>query len=117
MNISEVAAATGIPAKTIRYYEAIGLVSAPSRTASGYRHYDDDDVRALAFIRSARSLGFSIGECGTLAVFQRDKQRSSQDVLSVARAHLEELELRRHELDGMTRSLHRLIVACPGDAE
>src|SRR5262245_55005884 len=107
MNIGEVAVTVGIPPRTIRYYEAIGLVTPPRRTATGYRAYSDDDVRILAFVRGARALGFSIDACRELVVLQRDEHRMSADVLAVARAHLEELELQRHELEGMMRSLQQ----------
>ena len=58
MNIGSVASKAGLPAKTIRYYESIGLIASASRRANGYRDYDDDDVLILRFIQRARGLGF-----------------------------------------------------------
>ncbi|MFV2092415.1 MAG: MerR family transcriptional regulator, partial [Hyphomicrobiales bacterium] len=57
MIVGEVARATGLPAKTLRYYEDIGLV-APARHENGYRSYNSDDVIKLKFLQRARSLGF-----------------------------------------------------------
>ena len=65
MNIKEVGAASGLPAKTIRYYEEIGLIR-PLRGANGYRTFRDSDMHKLAFIARARGLGFTIEECRKL---------------------------------------------------
>ncbi|HBV54130.1 MAG TPA: Cu(I)-responsive transcriptional regulator, partial [Rhodobacteraceae bacterium] len=62
MNIGDVAARAGLPAKTIRYYEEIGLI-APARSENGYRAFRESDLHKLAFIGRARALGFSIEEC------------------------------------------------------
>ena len=61
MNIGDVASASGLPAKTIRYYEDIGLVR-PARSENGYRHFRETDIHKLAFLGRARSLGFTIDE-------------------------------------------------------
>ena len=66
LNIGEAAEASGVSAKMIRHYEAIGLMPAPQRTEAGYRQYGDTDVHMLRFIRHARDLGFSIKEIGEL---------------------------------------------------
>ena len=65
MNIAEVAKAAALPAKTIRYYEDIGLIR-PQRGANGYRHFRDSDLHKLVFLGRARSLGFSIEDCRAL---------------------------------------------------
>ena len=59
MNIGQAAKRSGISAKMIRYYEEIGLLPAPKRSASGYRMYSEADIRSLSFIQHARELGFS----------------------------------------------------------
>ena len=56
MNVQSAAAASGLPAKTIRYYDEIGLVT-PDRRANGYRDYNDRAVQKLAFLKRARQLG------------------------------------------------------------
>jgi len=114
MNIGEAALRSGLPAKTIRYYEEIGLID-PDRGANGYRDYCDDDVHRLAFLRRARNLGFSIDDCRTLMALYRDRQRASQDVRAVAVAHVEAIESKIAELESMRRTLDRLIHACHGD--
>ena len=114
MNIGEAALRSGLPAKTIRYYEEIGLVD-PDRSANGYRDYGDDDVHRLAFLRRARNLGFSIDDCRTLMALYRDRHRASHDVRAVAVSHIETIEAKIAELESMRRTLDRLIHACHGD--
>ena len=65
MNIKEVAERSGLPAKTIRYYEEIGLISAP-RAGNGYRAYSDAHIHNLIFLQRARALGFTIEDCRQL---------------------------------------------------
>ncbi len=79
MNIGTAARQSELPAKTIRYYEEIGLVS-PDRAHNGYRDYGDGDIHKLRFIQRARSLGFSIDECRQLMALYDDKSRASRDV-------------------------------------
>ncbi|PZQ99534.1 MAG: Cu(I)-responsive transcriptional regulator [Cereibacter sphaeroides] len=114
MNISEVAERTGLPAKTIRYYEEIGLVT-PARGDNGYRAFRPRDLHALEFLGRARSLGFSIEDCRTLLHLYEDKSRASADVKAVARGHLERIEAKIAELKAMRRTLTELVDACAGD--
>ena len=65
MNIGEVEKRAGLPAKTIRYYEEIGLVR-PDRRENGYRSFSEQDIHRLRFVQRARSLGFSVEECRRL---------------------------------------------------
>jgi DNA-binding transcriptional MerR regulator len=67
MNIGDVAAATGLPAKTIRFYESEGLIDRPRRSAGNYRLYDERHVATLRFIQQARQLGFSVREVSALS--------------------------------------------------
>jgi DNA-binding transcriptional MerR regulator len=83
MNIGEAAAAAGLPPKTIRYYEEIGLIR-PARDLNGYRAFSDKDVRRLAFLARARALGFSVEECRDLLALWSDRARASADVKRVA---------------------------------
>jgi MerR family copper efflux transcriptional regulator len=66
--IGQVAKATGVAAKTIRYYEQIGVLPIPSRTAAGYRQYDQSGVQRLRFVRRARSLGLPLRDVKTVIV-------------------------------------------------
>jgi Cu(I)-responsive transcriptional regulator len=114
MTIGEAAAASGLPPKTIRYYEEIGLVAA-RRAANGYRDYDDDAVRFLKFIARARDLGFSIEDCRALLSLWRDRARASADVRAIALNHMAEIDRKLAELADMRRTLAHLVEACRGD--
>jgi Cu(I)-responsive transcriptional regulator len=115
MNIGEAAAASGISAKMLRYYERIGLVGPAKRTQSGYRVYDEEDVHVLRFVRRARNLGFSIEETAGLLALWRDKSRASADVKAMALKHVNDLEAKIAELEGMRRTLQHLASHCHGD--
>lgn len=114
MNIGEVAHASGLPAKTIRYYEDIGLIT-PLREANGYRRFTDAHLHKLAFLARARGLGFSIEQCRTLLALYEDRGRASADVKAVAETHLAEIDAKMDELAEMRRVLADLVHACAGD--
>ncbi|MBV1867613.1 MAG: Cu(I)-responsive transcriptional regulator [Marinosulfonomonas sp.] len=114
MNISQVAHKAGLPPKTIRYYEDIGLVK-PPRDANGYRAFRDADLHKLAFLGRARSLGFSIDDCRRLLALYEDRDRASGDVKAVARQHLAQIEDKLAELSAMRDTLSHLIDCCAGD--
>ena len=115
MNIGSVARDTGVPAKTIRYYESIGLIPRAQRSENGYRHYGDTDVEVLRFIQRARRLGFSVNDVADLLALWRDKERASADVKALAQRHVEEMERRIAELDALRRTLVDLAERCHGD--
>ncbi len=114
MNIGEAASQSGLPAKTIRYYEDIGLV-APRRAANGYRDFSDMDLHNLAFVQRARSLGFSIEECRALLSLYDDRDRASADVKELAKAHLASIEEKILGLQTMQKTLSELVCKCHGD--
>ena len=116
MKIGAVAKATGIPAKTIRFYESVGLLEAPARSDGNYRVYGERDIATLRFVQRARGLGFSIKEAESLVALWRDRQRASADVQALASTHLEAIERKLRELQGMRDTLHHLIERCHGDA-
>lgn len=115
MNVGEAARRAGLPAKTIRYYEEIGLIS-PDRAGNGYRAYSGEDVHRLAFLKRARNLGFSIEDCRQLMALYRDGSRASADVRAIASAHVSAIEEKMRELQSMRSTLNKLIHACHGDA-
>ncbi|WEF33421.1 Cu(I)-responsive transcriptional regulator [Pseudoduganella chitinolytica] len=115
MNIGQAAAASGITAKMIRYYESIGLLPAAARTDSGYRVYGERELHVLRFIRRARKLGFSLERIAELLSLWRDDGRASADVKRVALAHVTELEERIRELTEMRDTLATLADCCHGD--
>lgn len=114
MNIGNVAARTGLPTKTIRYYEDIGLVT-PQRDANGYRRFREADMHKLGFVGRARALGFSIEECRDLLALYEDEDRASADVRQIAIGHLEEIERKITALSDMRDTLKGLVHACAGD--
>jgi len=115
MNISSVAEKSGVPTKTIRYYESIGIIPSADRMTNGYRAYGDPDIHTLRFIRRARSLGFSVDEIRGLLDLWRDKRRASNKVKALAAHHLIELDGKIGELQAMRRTLSHLIERCHGD--
>jgi MerR family transcriptional regulator, copper efflux regulator len=115
VNIGEAAQSSGISAKMIRYYEAIGLLPPAGRTRGRYREYDKADVQRLRFVRRARDLGFSLERISNLLALWSDQDRHSADVKSLALAHISELEERQRELKGMIKTLRRFVRACNGD--
>ncbi|MFY2825111.1 Cu(I)-responsive transcriptional regulator [Ruegeria sp. MALMAid1280] len=114
MNIGDVATQTGLPAKTIRYYEDIGLIK-PMRDDNGYRRFRAQDVHKLNFLGRARALGFTIEDCRTLMALYEDETRASADVKKVARAHLAQIEAKIADLNAMRDTLGHLVDACAGD--
>lgn len=114
-NIGEAAKASGVSAKMIRHYEAIGLTGAARRTDAGYRVYSEQDVQVLQFIHRGRALGFSLEQIGALLALWQDKQRASADVRALAKAHIEELNRKIAEMEAMRRTLERLAKSCQGN--
>jgi Cu(I)-responsive transcriptional regulator len=115
MNIGEASKSSGVSSKMIRYYESIGLISAPLRTESGYRVYAENDVHALRFISRARDLGFSIEQMGDLLALWRDRSRASADVKAIALEHIRVLEEKAQALKAMSDTLRHLADNCHGD--
>lgn len=115
MNIGQAAAASGVSAKMIRYYESTGLVGPAGRSASGYRVYGSDDIHRLGFIRRARNLGFTIEQIGELLSLWKDKSRPSRDVKHIAEAHLDHLRDKIREIQAMVDTLQVLADGCCGD--
>ncbi len=115
MTIGEAAQQAAVPAKTIRYYESIGLVAAAARGANHYRGYTDADVAMLRFIGRARRLGFSIEDLRNLVSLYRDRGRASRDVKALAAQHLARIEHKITELDSLRAALADLVERCHGD--
>lgn len=114
MNIGQAAQKSGLPPKTIRYYEEIGLISAP-RAGNGYRDYSDAHIHSLTFLQRARALGFTIEDCRALLGLYGDHNRASQDVRNLARDHVRAIDDKIAELGAMRSTLTKLIDACHGD--
>lgn len=114
MNISDAAARSGVPAKTIRYYEEIGLVR-PLREGNGYRSFREADVHKLAFLGQARALGFGIGDCRALLALWENEARASAEVKRIAMEHLDAVDAKIADLRAMRDTLADLVEACAGD--
>jgi len=115
MNIGAAAEATGVPPKTIRYYESIGLIPPATRAENGYRHYTGFDIETLKFIQRTRHLGFSVKDVGGLLALWHDKDRTSASVKSLALNHIFDVEQRIQELDTIRKTLIDLTERCHGD--
>ncbi len=115
LNIGADAEVSGVSAKMIRHYEAIGLIPKVRRTASDYRIYSGNDVHMLRFIRHARDLGFAMAQIAELLRLWRDQRRPSREVKQVALAHIAALEHKIGELQAMKASLEHLTAHCHGD--
>lgn len=115
MNIGAAAARSGVPAKTIRYYESVGLIPSAGRTASGYRVYDERDVQTLRFVRRARSLGFSVEEVAGLLALWQDRARASAEVRALAAGHIGDIDAKIAELQSIRATLASLVERCHGD--
>jgi MerR family copper efflux transcriptional regulator len=114
MNIGDAAKRSGLPPKTIRYYEEIGLLK-PARRGNGFRDYADRDVHELRFIARARGLGFSVEECRHLLELYRDTGRASAEVKATAATHIAAIRAKIAELRSMEKTLSHLIEQCAGD--
>lgn len=115
MNIGEAGRQSGLPAKTIRYYEDIGLLR-PARRDNGFRDYGNKDIHELRFIARARGLGFSVEECRNLLELYRDTGRASAEVREMAAFHIAAIRLKVRELRSMEKTLSDLVKQCAGDA-
>jgi DNA-binding transcriptional MerR regulator len=96
--IGDVAERTGLSAPTIRYYESIGLLTPPPRSATGYRRYTETTVEELRFIKKAQGLGFSLDEIGEILKLSRAGDTPCAHVLDLARHHLRAVEERIEQL-------------------
>jgi MerR family copper efflux transcriptional regulator len=115
MNIGAVAAKTGLPPKTIRYYELIGLLPPAPRSSGGYRLYNAADIEVLRFVNRARLLGFATAEIASLLDLWRNKDRSADDVKALASKHIKNVDERIAELVSLRHALAELVERCQGD--
>ena len=112
VSIGEAARASGVKVPTIRYYEQIGLLPPPSRTDGNRRLYEPGDLDRLAFIRSARELGFEIKAIRALLSLQDHPDQSCAEADDIARARLAEVERRLASLAALKSELERMIEGC-----
>jgi Cu(I)-responsive transcriptional regulator len=115
MDIGRAADESGVSAKMIRHYEAIGLLSKVARTFANYRIYTPNDVHTLRFIKRARALGFSVDDIRELVGLWQNRSRPSAAVKKIATRHTGELKAKIHELQSMLDTLEHLVHHCHGD--
>lgn len=114
MNIGQAAAASGLPAKTIRYYEDIGLVPPAPRRDSGFRDYGPRDIHILRFLARARSLGFTVQECRQLLALWQDQDRAAGDVKRLTQERIALIDEKIAQLQDLRASLDHLARSCHG---
>jgi MerR family transcriptional regulator, copper efflux regulator len=115
LTIGQLAKASGINAKMIRYYESIALIPEAQRSEGNYRLYQESDIHRLRFIQRARKLGFGIDQIRMLMALWQDQQRSSAEVKALALTHVGELKARITEMQSMVNALEDLACKCHGD--
>lgn len=114
MKIGELSRATGTHIETIRYYERIGLLPAPHRTAANYRSYGDPHRSRLTFVRHSRDLGFTIEEIRSLLDLSDHPERDCADADRIATRHLEQVEEKIAQLTLLRDELTRIVGRCRG---
>jgi MerR family mercuric resistance operon transcriptional regulator len=113
IQIGELSRQTGCTVETIRYYERIGLLPRPSRSAGRYRLYDSGDVRRLAFVRRARELGFTLDEIRALLVLSAaDGGNTCSEVREVTAHHLADVRAKIADFRAMERVLSKAVRRC-----
>lgn len=112
MTIGELAKRSGVHLETIRFYEKKNLLAPARRTASGYRQYDEESMRRLAFIRQAQELGFTLSEIGELLDLRADSPKTCDLVLKRSREKLREVRRKIESLERMEKTLKQLVERC-----
>jgi MerR family copper efflux transcriptional regulator len=115
VTIGEAALRSGMPPKTIRFYEQIGLIRPAQRFANQYRAYSEKDVHTLKFVHRARNLGFSLKDIQALLSLYRDRRRASRDVKRLALKHVADVDRRIAELTAIRNAIAGLAQKCHGD--
>ena len=117
LTIGVLARDSGVNLETIRFYERSGLMPAPQRSPSGYRHYQEQDVRRLRFIRRGRELGFSLEEIRSLLELAAHPESPCESADQMVREHLDAIETRIRDLQNMRAELSKLAGCHSGYAE
>ena len=112
MRIGQLAAKTGCPVETIRYFEKIGLLPHPMRGANGYREYEESQQKWLQFILRSRALGFTQNVVRRLSDIAHQSQPACGDVRDLLIEHIADVEEKQVDLERMHQSLERLKARC-----
>jgi MerR family mercuric resistance operon transcriptional regulator len=109
---AELAQRTGCNLETVRYYEKVGLLPEPPRTASGHRTYNATHERRLRFVLRARELGFSLDEVRQLLRLVDELEQPCAEARAVAAAHLDDVQAKIADLRRMERVLKDMVAQC-----
>jgi MerR family copper efflux transcriptional regulator len=115
MKIGELASLSEVPVKSIRYYEAEGILASPLRLDNGYRDYSKAAVAELTFLRQSRQFGFTLNECRQLLKLWRDPNRRSAEVHQLVIQRQKQVEKQITELKSMHELLSGLLTHCAAD--
>jgi len=108
MKIGQLAELAGVTTKTVRYYESIGLLPEPERTASGYRAYDGGALERLRFVRDAQNSGLSLAEIASVLELKGSGATSCEHTVSLLERHLAEIDSQIQRLEATRRQLTNL---------
>lgn len=108
MRIGELADLAGVSAKTIRYYESIGVMAEPARTPSGYRDFGDEAVDRLGFVRAAQAVGLALGEIREILGYRDRGEVPCEHVVELIHRRATEIDEQIADLERMRTELHRL---------
>ena len=111
----QLAGKTGCKLETIRYYEKVGLLPAPPRSANGYRVYPPELVQRLQFILHARDLGFAMEEIRSLLSLTDTGSQTCAEVMAKTQTHLADVRRRITDLQRIERTLSRTLADCSGE--
>ncbi len=114
LTIGELGSATRTKVETIRYYERIGLIPKPPRTAGNYRDYGKAELDRLSFVRRARDLGFSLDQVRALLALSDNQEQDCAEIDGIARTHLEQVERKIADLKALQRELSAVLNSCKG---
>jgi MerR family mercuric resistance operon transcriptional regulator len=115
LTIGELARQAGVNLETIRYYERVGLLAKPPRTANGYRIFPDEAQRRLRFVKRAQELGFSLREIKELLALRIEPGKTRADVRERTQARIEDINKKLRTLRRMKSALTKLMASCHGD--
>ncbi len=115
MNIGKASKFSGLTAKTLRYYDQIGLVKPYQNKFTSYREYSEDDILKLKFVANARKFDFSLEECRELLSLYENKNRSSKEVKVITMEKINEIDKRLNDLNKLRKELSYIAKNCKGD--
>lgn len=115
LSIGEMSKQSGVNIETIRYYEKIGVMPAPRRSANGYRLYGADHLKRLSFVRRSRELGFSLDEIRSLLRLVDGDAYTCAQVRELTPDHLMEIRRKIADLKRLKRVMEQMAAQCSGD--